>query len=162
MAREWPVGSGLVGSVPAAWDVPSPAISPGVSRVNPVLARRSWARSSLTRIHTSPPDPIAINVSRLTAAASALRMALSVPNSRAPRRAPSSTRSSNDKDGGVSPRTGSDAKIATTLRVTFNSPGSSISASQRSSATAGTGIRRASRGMVCGRPGCTIYATDSS
>ena len=74
----------------------------------------------------------------------------------------SSSRSSNDSDGGVAPLAGSAASIATTRRVTFNSPGSSISASHCSRAAAGTGIRRASLGSDRVRPGCAIYATDSS
>ena len=83
--------------------------------------------------------------------ANARRTESSLPSSAAFRSVPSSSRPSNDTDGGAPCRPVPEPDNATTRRATFNSAGSSISASQPSSAAAGTGIRRASRGIIRSR-----------
>ena len=140
----------------------TPVMAEGSNAVNPFLVRYSTTRASLTQIRVSPPTRAATSVPLSNDTANGRRMESSLPNSAAILSVPSSIRSSNDTDGGVPRGPGFDPDSATTRSATFSSAKSSISASQRSKAIAGTGIRRASLGIGCGRPGCAIYAADSS
>ena len=139
-----------------------PAISSPARAVRPCWARFSAARSSFSQIRVYPPTRAAIRVPRSSDFPNAPRMASSCASTFTRRSASSSSRSSRETDAGTPRRPGIVANNETTRSVTFNSPGSSISESQRSKATAGTGIRWASRGIGSGRPDSVIYATDSS
>ena len=162
LARDPGLGASRVDSLGRSGLAVVPIMAEGSNAVNPFLVRYSAMRSSLTHILVSPPTLAAINVPLRTDLANALRIESSSPSSAAFRSVPSSSRSSSDTDGGAPCRPAPEPDKAATRRATFNSAGSSISASQPSSATAGTGIFRASRGITRSRRGRVIYATDSS
>ena len=162
LARDSGLGASRVDSVGRSGLAVVPAMAEGSNAVNPFLVKYSVMRSSLTQILVSPPTRAAINLPLRSDPANARRTESSLPSSAAFRSMPSSTRPSNDTDGGVPRRPVSDPDRAITRSATFNSAGSSISVNQRPKATAGTGIRRASRGITRSRPGRAIYATDSS
>ncbi len=139
-----------------------PNTSPGSSGDNCAFSKCRRHGSSLSQTRISPPTCAAASVPRARHAPSACRIPESSPGRPTRLKTPSSSRSSSDTDGGTSRRVGSPPSRATARRATFNSARSSISASHSPRTAAGVGIRRAFLGSGSIRPGCAIYATDSS